>query len=64
MQGRQADVMSDFTVQGGVSILNNPQFKVLGTKSSSHRQMHMRCDMGAFKDKRVRQALASRSIAR
>jgi peptide/nickel transport system substrate-binding protein len=58
MQGRQADVMGDFTVQGGVSILTNPQFKVLGTKSSSHRQIHMRCDMGAFKDKRVRQALA------
>jgi peptide/nickel transport system substrate-binding protein len=58
MQGRQADVMGDFTVQGGVSILNNPQFKVLGTKSSSHRQIHMRCDMAPFKDKRVRQALA------
>ncbi|MDR5756174.1 ABC transporter substrate-binding protein [Caballeronia sp. LZ035] len=58
MQGRQADVMGDFTVQGGVSMLTNPQFKVLGTKSSSHRQIHMRCDMGAFKDKRVRQALA------
>src|ERR1700761_8863569 len=40
MQGRQADVMGDFTVQGGVSILTNPQFKVLGTKSSSHRQIH------------------------
>jgi peptide/nickel transport system substrate-binding protein len=58
MQGRQADVMGDFTVQGGVSVLTNPQFKVLGTRSSSHRQIHMRCDMGAFKDKRVRQALA------
>ncbi|QSN61823.1 ABC transporter substrate-binding protein [Caballeronia sp. M1242] len=58
MQGRQADVMGDFTVQGGVSMLSNPQFKVLGAKSSSHRQIHMRCDMGAFKDKRVRQALA------
>ncbi|VXB61884.1 Peptide ABC transporter substrate-binding protein [Burkholderia sp. 8Y] len=58
MQGRQADVMGDFTVQGGVSMLTNPQFKVLGAKSSSHRQIHMRCDMGAFKDKRVRQALA------
>ncbi|MDR5742117.1 ABC transporter substrate-binding protein [Caballeronia sp. LZ029] len=58
MQGRQADVMGDFTVQGGVSILTNPQFKVLGTKSSSHRQIHMRCDMAPFKDKRVRQALA------
>ncbi|KIG04037.1 ABC transporter substrate-binding protein [Caballeronia concitans] len=58
MQGRQADVMGDFTVQGGVSLLSNPQFKVLGAKSSSHRQIHMRCDTGAFKDKRVRQALA------
>ncbi|MDR5770706.1 MULTISPECIES: ABC transporter substrate-binding protein [unclassified Caballeronia] len=58
MQGRQADVMGDFTVQGGVSILSNSQFKVLGAKSSSHRQIHMRCDTGPFKDKRVRQALA------
>ncbi|MDR5736498.1 MULTISPECIES: ABC transporter substrate-binding protein [unclassified Caballeronia] len=58
MQGRQADVMGDFTVQGGVSLLSNPQYKVLGAKSSSHRQIHMRCDTGAFKDKRVRQALA------
>jgi len=58
MQGRQADVMGDFTVQGGVSLLTNPQYKVLGAKSSSHRQIHMRCDTGAFKDKRVRQALA------
>jgi peptide/nickel transport system substrate-binding protein len=58
MQGRQADVMGDFTVQGGVSLLTNSQYKVLGAKSSSHRQIHMRCDTGAFKDKRVRQALA------
>jgi peptide/nickel transport system substrate-binding protein len=58
LQGRQADVMGDFTVQGGVSVLNNPEFKVLGVKSSAHREMHMRNDMGPFKDKRVRQALA------
>jgi peptide/nickel transport system substrate-binding protein len=58
LQGRQADVMGDFTVQGGVSVLNNPQFKVLGVKSSAHRQMHMRNDTGPFRDKRVRQALA------
>ncbi|SAL71520.1 extracellular solute-binding protein [Caballeronia terrestris] len=58
LQGRQADVMGDFTVQGGVSVLNNAQFKVLGVKSSAHRQMHMRTDNAQFKDKRVRQALA------
>jgi peptide/nickel transport system substrate-binding protein len=58
MQGRQADVMGDFSVQGGLSVMSNPEFKVLGVKSSAHRQMHMRNDTGPFKDKRVRQALA------
>jgi peptide/nickel transport system substrate-binding protein len=58
LQGRVADVMGDFSVQGGLSLMNNAQFKVLGVKSSAHRQMHMRNDTGPFKDKRVRQALA------
>ena len=39
-------------------MLNNREFKVLGVKSSAHRQMHMRNDTAPFKDKRVRQALA------
>ncbi len=64
MQGRQADVMGDFTVQGGVSVLTNPQFKVLGAKSSLHRQMHMRCDMDAFKDKRVASGAGARDQSR
>jgi peptide/nickel transport system substrate-binding protein len=58
LQGRQADVMGNFTVQGGAGILRNPEFQVSGVKSSAHRQMHMRCDMAPFNDKRVRQALA------
>ena len=58
LQGRQADVMGDMTVQGGLGILNNPEFNVQGVKSSAHRQIHMRCDMAPFNDKRVRQALA------
>ncbi|CAG9189568.1 Peptide ABC transporter substrate-binding protein [Paraburkholderia tropica] len=58
LQGRQADVMGTFTVQGGIGILNNPDFKVIGVRSSAHRQIHMRNDVPAFKDKRVRQALA------
>jgi peptide/nickel transport system substrate-binding protein len=58
LQGRQADVMGDFSVQGGLSVMNNTAFKVLGVKSSAHRQIHMRNDTGPFKDKRVRQALA------
>jgi peptide/nickel transport system substrate-binding protein len=58
LQGHQADVMGTFTVQGGSGILNNPEFKVIGVKSSAHRQIHMRNDSPLFKDKRVRQALA------
>ncbi len=58
LQGHQADMMGTFTVQGGAGILNNPEFKVIGVKSSAHRQIHMRTDSPQFKDKRVRQALA------
>jgi ABC-type transport system substrate-binding protein len=58
LQGRQADVMGTFTVQGGIGLMNNPEFKTIGVKSSAHRQIHMRNDDPLFKDKRVRQALA------
>jgi peptide/nickel transport system substrate-binding protein len=58
LQGRRADVMGNFTIQGGAGILNHPNFKVSGVKSSAHRQIHMRCDIKPFTDKRVRQALA------
>ena len=50
--------MGTFTVQGGAGILNNPEYKAVGVKSSAHRQIHMRNDSPLFKDKRVRQALA------
>jgi peptide/nickel transport system substrate-binding protein len=58
LQGRQADVMGTFTVQGGLGIMNNPEFKLKGVKSSAHRQIHMRNDDPLFKDKRVREAMA------
>jgi peptide/nickel transport system substrate-binding protein len=58
LQGRQADVMGTFTVQGGAGLMNNPEFKTIAVKSSAHRQIHMRNDDPLFKDKRVRQAMA------
>jgi peptide/nickel transport system substrate-binding protein len=58
LQGRQADLMGDFTVQGGSAILNNAAFEIGAVRSSAHRQIHMRCDQAPFNDKRVRQALA------
>jgi peptide/nickel transport system substrate-binding protein len=58
LAGRQADVMADFTVQSGLALLNNPDFRIASVRSSSHRQIHMRCDQGPFRDKRVRRAVA------
>ncbi|TDY22085.1 peptide/nickel transport system substrate-binding protein [Paraburkholderia sp. BL6665CI2N2] len=58
MQGREVDLLTRFTVHGGLALLNNAEFKVAGTRSSTHRQIHMRADQGVFKDKRIRQALA------
>ncbi|MGF6767930.1 peptide/nickel transport system substrate-binding protein [Paraburkholderia sp. GAS199] len=58
MQGREVDVLTRFTVHGGAALLNNPEFRIAGARSSTHRQIHMRTDEGVFKDKRVRQALA------
>ncbi|MEM5460868.1 ABC transporter substrate-binding protein [Paraburkholderia phytofirmans] len=58
MRGRQVDVLTRFTVHGGMTLLHEMEFRVMGTRSSTHRQIHMRTDQGVFKDKRVRQALA------
>lgn len=58
LQGRQVDVIQQLAVQGGQALLNNQDVKLIRLKSSTHRQIHMRCDQGPFTDKRVRQALA------
>ena len=58
LQGGQVDVLQQFVVQGGQALLNNRDVKVINLKSSTQRQVHMRCDQGPFTDKRVRQALA------
>ncbi|BBU30359.1 hypothetical protein BTHE68_40930 [Burkholderia sp. THE68] len=58
IQGREVDLLTRFTVHGGLGVMNNPQFKIQGTRSSTHRQLHMRTSDGEFKDKRVRRALA------
>jgi peptide/nickel transport system substrate-binding protein len=58
LQGGQVDVIQQVVVQGGQALLNNPDVALIRQKSSTHRQVHMRCDQGPFTDKRVRQALA------
>jgi len=58
MQGGSVDAIVQFSVIGGDALLNSPDFTLLQVKSSTHRQIWMRCDKGQFANKAVRQALA------
>lgn len=57
-QGGQVDAIGQFDVLSGASLFDDANFTVNATRTSTHRQIWMRTDKGAFKDKRVRQALA------
>ena len=57
-QGGQIDAIVQFDVLSGSALFDDPNFDVIATRTSLHRQIWMRTDTGAFADKRVRQALA------
>jgi peptide/nickel transport system substrate-binding protein len=57
-QAGDLDVISQFSVSGGESLLDDPEVNVIEHPSTAHRQVHMRTSKGVFADKRVRQALA------
>ena len=58
LQGNQVDVVNQFSVQNGRAVLSNPSYHVISNRSAATRVLHLRNDMGPWKDKRVRQALA------
>lgn len=58
LEGGQVDVIVQFVPEGAQSLLNSPQYGIIKTKSSQHRELSMRCDMAPFTDPRVRQAIA------
>ncbi len=58
LQGGEVDVVTQFAVQGGQSLLNNSSFNVISLHSSAHRELSMRTDLAPFNDPRVRQAIA------
>ena len=58
IQGGQVDAIVQFDVLSGAQLFDDPNLTVVGTPSTNHREIWMRCDTGAFKDKRVRQAFA------
>ena len=58
LQGGDVDVIQQVPVLEGAALLNNPDVNIISLKSSAHQELHMRCDMEPFKDKRVRRAIA------
>jgi peptide/nickel transport system substrate-binding protein len=58
LQGGQVDLLQQIVVQGAQGLLNDPSVKIVKIRTSNHREVHMRCDMAPFNDKRVRQAVA------
>jgi peptide/nickel transport system substrate-binding protein len=58
MQAGAVDLLDGIPVLMTAAIRANPEIKILRVRSSNHRQLHMRCDVAPFADKRVRQALA------
>ena len=58
LQGGQVDVIVQFVAQGAQAITNGGTYDVIKLKSSSHRELSMRCDQSPFSDRQVRQAVA------
>ncbi|HEY0315752.1 MAG TPA: ABC transporter substrate-binding protein [Sphingomonas sp.] len=58
LQGGQLDGLMHVPVNDAQSLLADPDLDIVRLKSSGHVQIHMRNDIGPFRDKRVRRALA------
>jgi peptide/nickel transport system substrate-binding protein len=58
LQAGEVDLLDAIPVVMTAAIRANPDITILRVRSSNHRQLHMRCDVAPFSDKRVRQALA------
>ncbi len=58
LQAGDVNVLDAVPLDVSQVVLGNPDITVLRVASTAHRQLHMRCDMAPFTDKRVRQALA------
>jgi len=58
LQAGEVDMLDTIPVFASPAIRTNPDIKIIQVRSANHRQLHMRCDLAPFTDKRVRQALA------
>ena len=57
-QGGQIDALVQFDVLSGAPLFTDPNFTVVDTPTTNHRQIWMRTDTGTFADTKVRQAFA------
>ena len=58
LQAGEVDMLDAVPVVMSPALRANPDIHILPVRSANHRQLHMRCDVAPFNDKRVRQALA------
>jgi len=58
LQAGEVDMLDAIPVVMSPAIRANPDIRIMQVRSANHRQLHMRCDLAPFTDKRVRQALA------
>lgn len=58
LQAGQVDIINKCNALSGVALPNDPTIEFISIRSSAHEPLHMHCDMGPFKDPRVRQAVA------
>jgi peptide/nickel transport system substrate-binding protein len=57
LQANQIDCLDQFFVSSSPQLLNG-NYNIIKLKASGHRELSMRCDVGPFKSKYVRQAMA------
>ncbi|RWP83976.1 MAG: ABC transporter substrate-binding protein [Mesorhizobium sp.] len=58
LQAGQVDVINKLPALAGVALLNDPAFEIIRIRSTASQPMHMQCNVGPFKDARIRQAVA------
>jgi peptide/nickel transport system substrate-binding protein len=58
LQSGDVDILDAVPVVTSPALRANPDVKLIQVRSANHRQLHMRCDMAPFTDKRVRRAFA------
>jgi peptide/nickel transport system substrate-binding protein len=58
LQSGEVDMLDAIPLVMSPAIRTNPDIRIMQVRSANHRQLHMRCDVAPFADKRVRQALA------